>query len=240
MFGLGTVINGAGIIFGGLLGLVIGKGLKQRFQDILLMALGLSVIFLSIGDTLEEMLYVDGSDVKTQGIYMMIIALVLGALAGEALNIEGWFERFGQWLKIKTGNTKDPQFVNGFVTSSLIVCIGAMAIIGAIKDGIYGDISILVTKTILDAVIIMVMTASDGKGCIFSFIPVVIWQGSVTALAVLIEPVLTEAALSNLSLVGSILICCIGINMSFRTKIKVANFLPAIIVAVICAYIPGL
>ena len=115
---------------------------------------------------------------------MLVVAcLALGGLIGEILNIEGLFERFGEWLKQKTGNAKDQGFVHGFVTASLTVCIGAMAIMGAIQDGISGDWSTLGAKAILDLIIVMVMTCSMGKGCVFSAIPVFLWEGSLTLLA---------------------------------------------------------
>ncbi|MBQ8759002.1 MAG: DUF554 domain-containing protein, partial [Clostridia bacterium] len=152
--------------------------------------------------------------------------------------IEDKFEAFGEWLKLKTGNAKDKQFVEGFVNASLTVCIGAMAIVGSIHDGIMGDSSILVTKAVLDLVIILVMAGSQGVGCIFSAIPVAVLQGSVTALSTLVKPIMTEAALSNLSLVGSVLIFCVGINLVWGKKVRVANLLPSIIVAVIAAFLP--
>ncbi len=124
------------------------------------------------------------------------------------------------------------------MSASFTVCIGAMAIVGSINDGLYGDITVLVTKAILDFIIIMIMASSLGKGAIFSAIPVAILQGSVTALSVLIKPIMTDTALHYLSVVGNILIFCVGINLVFGKKIKVANLLPAIIFAVICAFIP--
>ena len=142
------------------------------------------------------------------------------------------------WLKKKTVSTGDNNFIEGFVSASFTVCIGAMAIVGSINDGLYGDITVLVTKAILDLIIIMVMAASLGKGTIFSAIPVAILQGSVTALSLLLKPIMTDAALLYLSVVGNILIFCVGINLVFGKKIKVANLLPAIIFAVICAFIP--
>jgi len=167
-----------------------------------------------------------------------VICLALGGLVGELLNIEDGIERFGRWLKHKTGNAKDKLFVEGFVTASLTVSIGAMAIVGAIQDGIEGDASTLITKAILDLVIVMVMTCSMGKGCIFSAIPVAVLQGSVTCLARLIKPLMTEAALSNLSLIGSILVFCVGINLVWDKRVRVANLLPAVIFAVIAAFLP--
>ena len=129
-------------------------------------------------------------------------------------------------------------FVDAFVTASLTVCIGAMAVVGSIQDGIYGDISTLTAKAVLDMIIILVMTASMGKGCIFSAIPVGIFQGSVTLLARLIEPLMTEQALANLSLTGSAMIFCVGLNLVWGKKVRVANLLPGLIIAVIWAFLP--
>jgi hypothetical protein len=240
MPGLGTIINAALIVAGGLLGLAIGKRLTQRFQDTIMQALGISVMFLSIGGTLSEMLVIQDGALSTQGTMMMIFSLSLGAAVGELLNLEAGLERFGQWLKVKTGSQGDSRFTGAFVDASLTVCVGAMAVIGAINDGLYGDHTVLVTKGILDCVIILVMTGSLGKGCIFSAIPVAIFQGLVTLLAKLIEPLMTAHALSNLSLVGSILIFAVGVNMAFGKRIRVANLLPALVFAVALAFVPGL
>lgn len=129
-------------------------------------------------------------------------------------------------------------FVDGFVTASLTVCIGAMAVVGAIQDGIMGDYSILLAKTVLDFIIVMVMTASMGKGCIFSAIPVGLFQGFFTLLARLIEPLITDEAMANLSLTGSMLIFCVGLNLVWGKKVKVANMLPTIVFAVIWPFLP--
>ena len=238
MFGLGTIINAAAILVGGILGLLFGKLLQERHQQTLTRICGVSVLFIGIAGTLEQMMHVEGTALVSGQTMLTVICLALGGLIGELLNIEGGFERFGSWLKIKTGNAKDKLFVEGFVTASLTVCIGAMAIVGSIQDGIEGDSSTLITKAILDLVIIMVMTCSLGKGCIFSAIPVAVLQGGVTCLARLIKPLMTEAALANLSLIGSILIFCVGINLVWDKRIRVANLLPAIILAVIAAFLP--
>lgn len=235
---MGTVINVAAILIGGLLGACFGRLLKERHQDSLSKACGICVLFIGIAGALEGMLSVQDGRIVSSGSLLIIACLAIGGLIGELLNIEGLFERFGQWLKVKTGNSKDKQFVEGFVTASLTVCIGAMAIVGAIQDGLLGDHSILTTKAILDLIIIMVMTCSLGKGCIFSAIPVGILQGSITALAVLIKPLMTDSALANLSLIGSILIFCVGVNLVWGKKIRVANLLPAIIIAVAAAFLP--
>ena len=238
MIGLGTIINVGAILIGGLMGLFMGRGVKVRYQDILMTSVGICVMMLGIGGTMEDMLSIENGEIVSGGSMMMIITMALGALAGEWMDIEGKMEKFGIWLKKKTGSSGDNSFVDAFVTTSLTVCIGAMAVVGSIKDGIYGDYSILAAKAILDLIIVFVMTVSMGKGCVFSAIPVGIFQGVVTLLARLIEPLMTEAALSNLSLVGSIMIFCVGLNLVWGKKVKVANFLPAIVFAVAWAFAP--
>ena len=235
MFGLGTIINMGAILLGGIVGRLMGKAIPKRFQDILYMICGVSTLFIGIGGCLQHMLVVENGMLNTQGTMMMLLSLAVGAVIGEWINLEQKLERFGDWLKQKTGNSGDASFIDAFVTASLTVCIGAMAIVGAIQDGMTGDISTLVAKSILDLIIICVMTASMGKGCMFSFVPVGILQGSVTALSVVLKPIMTEAALSNLSYVGSILIFCVGLNLVWGKKVKVANLLPAVVIAVIWA-----
>jgi hypothetical protein len=238
MAGLGTLINVAGILIGGLLGLLFGGRLGERIQDTLMAACGVCVVFLGIGGAMEGMLTVENGVISSGGTMMIIGSMALGAVLGEILDLDGRMERLGTWLRHRSGNDGDSRFVDGFVTASLTVCIGAMAVVGAIQDGIYGDHSVLTTKAILDLIIILVMTASKGKGCIFAAIPVGVFQGVITLLARFVEPLMTEAALSNLSLVGSILIFCVGVNLVWGPKIKVANLLPAIVVAVVWAFLP--
>ena len=238
MIGLGTIINTAAIVAGGVLGALFGRFLKDSAQDTLTKVCGVSTLFIGLAGALEGMLTVEGSAVTSGGSMLIIGCLAIGAFIGELQNIEDAFERFGRWLKIKTGNAKDGGFVDAFVTASLTVCIGAMAIVGAIQDGLQGDYSILATKAVLDLIIIMVMTCSMGRGCVFSAIPVAVFQGSITALAGLVRPLMTQNALANLSLIGSILIFCVGVNLVWGKKIKVANLLPAIVIAVIAAFLP--
>lgn len=233
MPGLGTIINVAAIVAGGLIGLLFGKFMKPRFQDTLMKSCGVCVIFVGIAGVLTKMLTVENGAITADGTLMMIASLAIGSVIGELINFERLFEKFGERLKVKTGNSKEKSFVNAFVTASFTVCIGAMAIVGAIEDGISRDPSTLILKAILDMIIICIMTASLGKGCLFSAIPVGLLQGSVTALAGLIRPLLTEPALNNLSLIGSVLIFCVGVNLVFDKKFKVANMLPAVLVAVI-------
>lgn len=202
-------------------------------------ACGVCVLFLGIGGAMEKMLTsaADGT-LSSGGTMMLIASVVLGGLVGALLNIEGAMERFGKWLRKITHSEGDGGFVDGFVTASLTVCIGAMAVVGSIQDGILGDHSTLFAKAILDLVIILVMTAGSGKGCIFSAIPVAVFQGTITALSKLLEPIMTPAALNNLSLVGSVLIFCVGVNLVWGKKVRVADLLPSLIFAVACAYLP--
>lgn len=232
----GTIINTGAIIAGGLCGYFFGKVLQDRHQETLIMACGVGTLFIGMSGALNYMLH--HSLFPNGGGMLVVACLALGGLIGEILNIEHWFEIFGEWLKHKSGNSKDPQFVNGFLTASLTVCIGAMAIVGAIQDGISQDWSTLGAKSILDLIIIMVMTCSLGKGCVFSAIPVFIWEGSLTLLAAAIKPMMTDGAMSYLSLVGNVLIFCVGVNLIWGKKIRVANLLPAVFLAVAASYFP--
>ena len=227
MRGLGTIVNALAIVIGGVLGILFKRFLKERYQDTIIKATGFSVVFLGAAGTLSKILTVrpDGT-LSTGGSMVMILSLALGALLGELVDLDAQFERFGEWLKHKTGSDGDNQFVNGFVSASLTVSIGS------IQDGIYGDHSTLVAKAILDFIIVLIMASSMGKGCVFSFIPVAVLQGAMTVLAVVLSGFMTDAVLNNLSLVGNILIFCVGINLVWPRTIKVANLLPSLLVAV--------
>lgn len=236
MIGLGTIINVTAIVAGGLIGLIFSRAISARYQETLMQAIGVCVIFVGISGAVQEMMTVTADGLQSGGTMMIVISYAVGSLLGEWINLEHRIEQFGIWLKVKTGNAKEKMFVDGFVTASLTVSIGAMAVVGAIQDGITGDYSTLALKAVLDMVIVCVMSASMGKGCVFSAIPVGVFQGTITILAMLIQPIMTERALSNLSLTGSILIFCVGINLLWEKKLKVANMLPSIVIAVILAF----
>jgi len=238
MIGLGTIINTVAVIAGGFIGMFFGGLLKERHQNTLQLTCGVSVMFIAIAGAMEGMLEIVDGRLSSIRSMFIVICLLLGAITGEIINIEGWFERFGEWLKVKTHNSKDVHFVEGFLTTSFTICIGAMAIVGSIQDGINGDYSILAIKAVLDFIIVIVMTSSMGKGCIFSAIPIFVLQGSVTLLAKVMQGIMTEAAQTNLSLIGSILIFCVGLNLVWGKKIRVANLLPSIVYAVIAAFLP--
>ena len=238
MHGLGTIVNVAAIVVGGLAGLLGGRRIPERLQKTLMSAMGVSVLFVGVSGTLSQMLRAEGGALTVQGTMMMILSLAVGAVLGELLDLEDRMERFGAWLKVKTKSESDGGFIGAFVTASLTVCIGAMAIVGSIQDGLLGDASLLCAKAALDAVIILVMTASMGKGCIFSAIPVGMFQGAMTLLAKVIEPFLTDEGLADMSLTGSVLIFCVGVNLIWGKKIKVANLLPVMFLAAVWPYFP--
>ena len=238
MIGLGTIINSAAIVAGGLIGHFTGKLFRQDQQESLTKACGISVLFISIAGAMQGMLHIDNGEILSGKSMLVVLCLALGTIIGEIIGIEKGFEHFGEWLKVKSGNSGDKRFVNAFVTASLTVCIGAMAIVGAIQDGISGDYSTLAVKAVLDFIIITVMTSSLGKGCTFSAVPVFLFEGAVTVLARIISPVMTETAVAYLSLVGSVLIFCVGLNLVWGKKVRVANMLPSVIFAVAAAYLP--
>ncbi|MBQ6797878.1 MAG: DUF554 domain-containing protein [Oscillospiraceae bacterium] len=238
MRGLGTILNVAGILLGGTVGVLFGKRVRPQMQKTLLQAVGICVMFLGIAGCMEEMFAVTQDGLQSGGTMMMIASFAIGALLGEWLDLEDKIERFGAYLKRKSGSEDDASFVSGFVTASMTVCIGAMAVVGAIEDGLSGDYSVLLAKAVLDMIIIAVMAASMGKGCLFSALPVAILQGLITLIAVWLEPIMTEQALSNLSLTGSVLIFCVGANLIWEKKFRAANLLPAIVVAVLYSLIP--
>lgn len=236
MPGLGTIINCAAIIAGGVIGAVFGHFLNERVQEGLRLACGVGSMFIGLSGAVAGMLSYENGSFSSTNAMLVVGCLASGTLAGELIDIDSLFTRFGEWLKLKSGNAKDPNFVNGFVTASLTVSVGAMAVVGSIQDGIMGDYSVLATKAILDLIIVMVMTSAMGKGAVFSAIPVGVFQGSMTALSRLIMPIMTEEALANLSTVGSVLIFCVGLNLIWEGKIRVANMLPALLVSVIWAF----
>ena len=238
MIGLGTIINTAAIIAGGAIGMLFRSVLTDKQQESLSIACGIGSMFLGISGAIQGMIKLENGSLTGANSMLVVLSLTIGAFIGELLDIDGAFERFGEWLKVKTRNSKDKDFVEAFVTASLTVSIGAMAILGSIRDGLVGDYSILAVKAVLDFIIVAVMSCSLGKGCMFSAIPVFVLEGSITLLASLISPVMTDQAMANLSMVGSILIFCVGLNLVFGKKVRVANFLPAVVLAALAAFLP--
>ena len=233
MRGIGFIINTVAVALGGFIGLRLKKGLAERFQDILTKACGIATIFIGAAGCLQGMLYIgqDGS-LATQGSMLLIFSLVLGGLCGEALKIEQRLDTLGEKLKAMAGQKDDKGFVEGFVNASLIVCVGAMAIVGSLQDGINGDCSMILTKSVLDFVIVIVMASSCGVGAVFSAAVIFVYQGLWTLLGVLAGNFMSDALVQEFSYVGSSLIFCIGINLCFGKKIKTGNYIPALLVPI--------
>lgn len=232
MTGIGTIVNVLAILVGGFVGLVIKKGLSHRFEEILMKALGLSTLFIGVSGALVGLLSVEEGSLSTKGTMLMIFSLVIGSVIGEAIRIEDRLETLGEKLKglVKSGGGK---FVEGFVTNTVVVCVGAMAIMGSIQDALLGDPTTLFAKSILDGVICIVFTSTLGVGPIFAVIPLAVYQGGITLLAKFIEPYLVGNMVPDMSYIGSILIAAIGINLAFGKKFKVGNMLPAILVPIV-------
>ena len=233
MPGLGTLVNVIAVIVAGVIGCTLHGGLKKRFQDILMHALGLSTLFIGVAGALRGLLTLTEGKLETDGAMTLIGSLVIGSFVGEWINIEKHIESFGEWLKKKAGSERDMRFTDGFVSATLVICVGAMAVVGSLQDGISRDSSMLFTKSVLDFVIILVMASTLGKGVIFSAIPLGIFQGIITLFAGGIEPLLSENSIRTLAFVGSVLIFCVGVNITFGKKFKVGNMLPSLIPAVI-------
>ncbi|MCM1333705.1 MAG: DUF554 domain-containing protein [Bacteroides sp.] len=223
---MGTLINTAAVIIGALIGLLLKKGIKPRFREILMSALGLSVIFIGASGTLN------GFKTEENATMLLIFSLVLGALAGEALKIEDRLDALGERIKRLARREDDNTFVEGFVTASLVICVGAMAVLGALQDGLTGDYTTLAAKAVLDLVIVMVFASALGVGVLFSAVPLFVYQGALTLFAKLLEPLMSERLVADLSFVGSALIFCVGVNLAFGKKFKTGNLLPALLVPV--------
>ena len=233
MRGLGTIINIILIFLAGTFGCTFSSKMKEKMQETLFLITGIAVIFVGISGAMEQMLMIENGRLIPRNIMMVICCLAIGAIVGEYFDLDGKMNQFADYVKKKSNNGNDTKFVVAFVNTSCVVCIGAMAVIGAIKDGVSGDITVLAAKGVIDFILVSVMSASLGKGCMFSAIPVAIFQGSITLLAMMLNTVVPAVALENLSCVGSILIFCVGVNMVFERKMRVANVLPAVIIAVI-------
>lgn len=233
MKGLGTLVNFAAVLAGGIIGMFLKNGISERLRVIVTQACGLSVIFIGAAGVLCGMLRVSDGIITSQNAMLITASLVAGGITGEIINIEKRLDSLGERLKSLVGKSGDSRFVQGFVTATLVICVGAMAIVGSLKDGISGDVSMLFIKSVLDLVIIVVLAAVYGGGVMFSAFPLLIYQGLITVFAAVLEPFMSEALISNLSCVGSVLVFGVGVNLTFGNKIRVGNLLPAFLVPVI-------
>ncbi|MBE7002338.1 MAG: DUF554 domain-containing protein [Ruminococcaceae bacterium] len=237
---MGTLINAALILLGGIIGLVFKKAVSKEMEYSIHKATGVAVLIIGICGVLSAMLKTnaDGS-ISSSGELILVVSLALGTFIGELLKLETRLNKGCKWIENKF---KMSNFATGFITSTMIYCIGAMAIVGAINDGLLGDSSTLVTKGIIDGITSVVLAASLGYGVLFSAIPILIYQGGMTLLAGLLENVLVGELLSNICMVGYALVMCIGINFLYNgdKQIKTVNMLPALLVPVGYALIKNL
>lgn len=229
----GSIVNAVGIIAGALLGMIIKDRLAERFKAIIMQALGLSVVIIGLSGTLSAIFRVssDGT-LESKDIMIMIIFLVVGAIIGEAIKIEENLNRFASLIQKKLPGSGG-NFSVGFVSATLLFCVGAMAIVGSLEEGLTGNAGTLYAKSILDSISSIIFSATMGIGVLFSAIAVLIYQGSLTLLAEFLEPMLTPEVISQMSLVGNVLILGIGINLLEIRKIKVANMLPAVFLPIV-------
>lgn len=233
MIGLGTLINTGAVIAGGLAGLLVKNGLKQHTQDSLMRACGVSTIFIGIAGTLAKMLTLNNGVFETQKTMLLILSLVLGTILGELIHLEDRMNGLGEKIRKAAKKENDSRFVEGFVNTSLIICIGAMAIVGSIQDGVSGNYYMLAAKAVLDAIIVLVLASTFGIGAIFSAIPLLVYQGLITLIAALFGTFVTDQIVSDLSFIGMALIFCVGINITFGKHFRVGNMLPAILIPVV-------
>jgi len=240
MRGLGTIINTLAVILGGAAGMLLKNGLKERIQDSLMKACGIATMFIGVAGTLSKMLVFEDGVFQTQGTLLLIFSLVIGTALGEAIRLEEKMDALGEKLKKAAKRENDNKFVDGFVNVSLIICVGAMAIVGSIQDGISGDFSMLTAKAVLDFIIVMVFASVYGVGALFSALPILIYQGLITLIAAACGSFVSDAIVSDLTFIGSALIFCVGINIAFGKKLSVGNMLPAILIPIVYEVIIGL
>ena len=234
MIGLGTLVNVISILVGGAAGLVLKHFLSTRITDTINHGIAFAVIIVGISGTLSSAFTVVDGGIYTRFTLLMIISLAVGALAGELINIEAKLDSFAKLCERRFApKDSSSTFAQGFITATLIFCVGAMAIVGSFEDGINQNPDILFAKSALDAVIAMVLASVLGIGVLFSAAVVLIYQGILTLLAIFIAPYMSVELITQISLVGSVLIVGIGFNMLKITKVRLGNMLPAIFVPIV-------
>lgn len=225
MSGLGTLANCCAIIIGALLGVFCKRGLPEKWQETMMSSIALCILIIGVQMAL-----------KTQNIIIVIFSLVLGAIAGEIIDIEGAMNRLGKYLgnKLSSGDSSAAAAIGaGFVNASILFCSGAMAILGSIQDGLAADHTTLFAKATLDGLISLILSANLGIGVILSALSVGIYQGSITLLASFIGPLVTDAMLAEITASGGIMIMAIGCNMLKISSIRIGNLLPGMLFAAV-------
>jgi uncharacterized protein len=223
----GTFVNAAAIIVGSLMGILLKKGLPDRLKGTLMQGLGLGVLLIGFRMAFQS-----------ENLLIVLASLVLGGIVGETINIELYLEKFGLFIQSKVD--ENSSIAKAFVTSSLLYCVGSMAVMGALESGLTGNHTTLYAKSILDGVTSIIFASTLGIGVLFSAIPVLAYQGAITLAATLVQPILTTAAVAEMTGTGGLLIIGIGLNVLEIKTIKVGNLLPAILFALLISTIVGL
>lgn len=221
---LGTLVNVGAVILGSGAGLLLKKGLPEKMADTLMKGLGLCTLFLGISGSLSG-----------KNSLILIISMVIGTLIGQGIDLEDKINKLGQWVE-KKFSKKDGgkiSIAEGFVTASLLFCVGAMAIVGSLQSGLSGNHEMLFNKSILDCVAAIIFASSLGIGVMFSAVFVLVYQGTITLLAHYISPFLTDTVIAEMTCVGSVIIIGLALNMIGITKLKVMNYVPAIFIPII-------
>lgn len=225
---MGTIINAIAILIGGGLGLLFRKRLPERVSQTTLQVLGLFTMVIGLNMAIQS-----------KDLILVLISLVAGAILGEWANIEGRLERIGGWLERQLHVTEGSP-AKGFIYASLLFCVGSMAIVGSITDGIKGDPSILVTKAVMDGIISIPFAASMGFGVLGSAFPVLLYQGSITLLAWKLQSLFTPVIIGELTSVGGVIVMGIGVNILGLHKVRVGNFIPALFLIILFLYFKAL
>ena len=228
---LAVFVNMATVLLGSAIGILFRKRIRESYTKAIISALAL--VTMVIGVT---------SAIPTQNLLCVIVCMALGTMLGELLRLDDRINGAGDWLKSKVlkGKAEGSRFTEGFVSACILFCVGSMTIMGSLEAGVNRNYSIIFAKSALDFVSSMMFGAAMGIGVTCSALFVLVFQGALTLLASLIAPVMTDAAMAYLSLVGSVLIFCVGLNLVWGKKVRVANMLPAILLAVPAAYLPWL
>ena len=236
----GTIVNALAVVAGSLVGLLVKKGLPQRVEETVVKIMGVAVMVIGFNGVVSSMFTVNADGgLSSSGELLMVISLVIGAIAGELLNIDGRLNSFGAMIEEKT---HAEGFSKGFINASIIYCVGAMAIIycvgamaiiGSLQDGLTGDSTVLFVKGALDGTMSIMLTASMGFGVLFSAVPVLIYQGSISLLAGVISPLISDLLLNQICSVGYVIVAVIGLNFISSGKIRVANLLPSLAVPIL-------
>jgi len=225
MIFLGTLVNAAAIVAGGLLGRLLTR-IPESIRQTVMQGIGLAVILLGLQMGLE-----------TKNFLIVIISIVAGTIIGELLGVEKGLNLAGKWLESKVGNNRQGSVAAGFVTATLVYCVGAMSVLGSLDSGLRNNHDILFTKSLLDGFSAIIFTSTLGIGVLFSAIPVLLYQGGLVLLSTqiynLLSPEMLDAILVEVTATGGVLIVAIGLNILELTKTKVANMLPALVIAAV-------